>query len=171
MEANVGLGDSTDVSSDEDTRTARLNKSRSPVDAMNLFEPIELDGVEIGDATAEILDSYADSYAEERPLTNPGQKTEEVNTAAEWAEYGYDWTDAVSIPVIRLPSVKEGISRFRSLRGGGSQRSRPGVRTGPSVREKFGSMRSGGGEDQWYGGGAGRRYQALGSGVEIGFIE
>jgi hypothetical protein len=163
VERQVGFGDSTDVSSDEEARTARLSKSRSPVDAMNSFEPVELDGVEIGDATAEILDSYAD--VEARPLTNSGQRTErEEDGEAEWAEYGYDWTHAVSIPVIRLPSVKEGISRFRSLKGEGSQR----LRRGPSVRERFGSMRRGDGGDQWYGGAGGKGYQALGSSVEVG---
>ena len=148
-----GLGVSCGATESEAERFAR---ARSPVDAKVPFEPVELDSVPVDDCNVanEIINSYGE----------------------EGAEFSYDWTDAV--PVIRLPSVREGIGRFKSLRGGsgGSQR----VRRGPSVRERFGSLRGHGNgsgrvgmqqQQGWYGGlsrtESNTKYQALGAGVEM----
>jgi hypothetical protein len=175
LEAVVGLGltettsttnlISTSTSTSHPTSDTHHLNARSPLSlsAPNIFHPIELDSTPLDSTTHDILSAYS------------------TNTHANedaYAEYTHDWTDALSIPVIRLPSVKEGITRFKSLRGGGRQSSSSGrnvVGRSPSVRERFGSLRGNGSGMQggWYGrvgpeAGRGGRYQSLGSSVEVG---
>ena len=156
---------SADVSEDEDAQKARLARARRPVDTKTPWEAVELDSMPVEDVTKEIIDCYGDG--DEKAVSLTGTRKEESEEVAEWS---YDWTDAM--PVIRIPSVREGISRFKSLRGGQSQSQ--GFRRGLSVRERFGSLRGNrnGMQQQqgWYGGlgRSGSGYQALGSNVEVG---
>lgn len=71
------------------------------------------------------------------------------------------------MPVIRLPSVsvKEGVSRFKSLRG--KSQWGTGVTARPGMRERFGSLRGVQQQQGWYGG-SGSKYQMLESSVEVG---
>lgn len=164
LEAVVGLGMGLTSTSSSHLLPSSTHLPAHPT-------AFELDSTPIDSTTSEILSAYSEDI-------EPG-----------YAEYTHDWTDV--IPVIRLPSVnlKEGISRFKSLRGGGSRGSRKGSVNGglgrrPSVRERFGSLRRGGDvtaggirngglqQQGWYGrSGAGPEqgsYQALGSSVEVG---
>jgi hypothetical protein len=180
------------------TSTTHLTNSRSPI-SLSTLPPfsIELDSVPIGSTTADILSGYSDDDEEDDTTTLTRTQPHPSNNDTTYpTEYNYDWTDALSIPpmpIIRLPSVKEGISRFKSLRGyqGGSG---SGINRRPSVRERFGSLRrdnntnststnsmmqyykqagvvGGGGGGGWYGGMGSNttgKYQALGSSVEVG---